>query len=163
MYRKAKLLWIFCLLVFIHTVESKVITASETKNTNYRLTDEVRPVNYDISLRPHFTAENGREAFTFDGSADITLSTDRQNVSSITLHSRDLNISSQAISHVWGDSVPSIKSTIYDEETHFLTFILDRALLVNQSYILSFKYVGTLRTDMVGFYRSSYEEDGQTK
>lgn len=171
MYRKVKLLWIFCFLGFIHQTTSKVIAISENEKINYRLNDEVLPVHYTIELTPHFTDENGKEPFTFDGIVDMILFTERRNVNSITLHSRDLNISSIKIEtdqfwtpwSPWNDSASRIVSTTYDEETHFLTINLDKDMLVNKLYSLSFKYVGILRTDMVGFYRSSYEEDGKTK
>lgn len=138
---------------------------------NYRLNEDVVPTDYIIDLTPHFDNETGHEPFTFDGSVTITLQATKANVKTITLHKEDLEILDQTLttkskylpSFAWNVRTISIHHNDWDEPTNKYSIVLDEALDQNQLYELKFQFKGKLRTDMKGFYRSSYKEGDEVK
>lgn len=152
-----KLLSIICLIGIS-------IDISSSQNVNYRLNDDIEPINYKITLTPHL------ENKTFDGMVDIDLKTMKTGVTEIVLHKKDLNITQQqfitkatSANHFAIPSVLSIIGNRVDPITEKYTIILTTALEPNQTYTLTFDYTGKLRTDMHGFYLSSYLEGNTTK
>lgn len=139
------------------------ISAQDTDN--YRLPTSIIPSNYDIEITPYFEAEVGKPQFTFDGIARITLRTAQQNVAQLIIHSVNLNLTDITRLTEWPDIQTSISVGVMTDNTltQKRTFQLTSALKPNQDYILTFQYVGYMDTDMNGFYRSSYTENGATK
>lgn len=146
-------------------------TEEKAEDLNYRLNTDVEPIEYTIDLTPHFDNETGSEAFTFDGSVTIAIKATKPDVKTITLHKEDLDISEQYLntqskffpSLSWNVQRIAIKNNIWDERTNKYSIELNEALVQNQVYELSFKFKGKLRTDMKGFYRSSYKEGDEIK
>lgn len=165
------LLWFFCVTGSILNIGLAVPTEEITEELNYRLNTDVEPIDYIIDLTPHFDNETGSEAFTFDGSVIITIQTTKPDVKTITLHKEDLDISEQVLntkskyfpSLSWNVQRIAIKNNVWDERTKKYSIELNEALDQNQVYELSFKFKGKLRTDMKGFYRSSYKEGDEIK
>lgn len=151
-----KLLSIICLIGIS-------IDKSSSQKVNYRLNDDIEPINYKITLTPHL------ENKTFDGMVDIDLKTMKTGVTEIVLHKKDLDITRQqlitkpTIANFYAPSVLSIIGNQVDPITEKYTIILTTALEPNQTYTLTFDYTGKLRTDMHGFYLSSYLEGNTTK
>lgn len=54
---------------------------------------------------------------------------------------------------------------IVDEQNdrEIITLVLKSTLLVGRKYKITIKFISYLNTDLRGFYRSSYEENGVTK
>lgn len=148
-----------------HATGAPTAAISDRETLNYRLTTEVLPHHYVLEVTPYFSSENGKQQFTFDGKVDITLSTDVAGVSEITLHVNRLNISSDI--RLRDEITPlteiKVKYRIYDPRTHKYTLGLESALTPTRKYVLSMQYEGELSSDMSGFYRSSYEENGTIK
>lgn len=131
---------------------------------NYRLDTNVLPSNYDINLTPYITSDSGDKLFTFDGTSRITLSTVLAEQTSIVLHSKFLTILSATFHEAAEPQTPIfILSQSLNNVTDKLTLSLASALRPNVDYVLEFVYTGLLSSDMAGFYRSSYVEDGQTR
>lgn len=128
--------------------------------TGYRLPTTFQPIRYTLELTPYLTATAGKTIFTFDGIAEIQLSTTLADQSQIVLHSKGLNITVPPI--LVGVNDISIASS-HNETTDKLTLQLTRPLLANTTYTLRFVYVGPLNADMYGFYRSSYTQNNETK
>lgn len=142
-------------------VTDELAASNEPGSADYRLNDDVTPVNYEIELTPHFEERN----FTFDGSVKITVNV-KKAVDTITLHQDGLNIYKITVrkknkSILEGNE--NIVSQTYDKKTNKLTIKLAKKLNVAYKYEILFTYTGTLRTDMNGFYRSSYKINGETK
>lgn len=142
----------------------------EIDKSDYRLNTDVEPLNYLIELTPYFNNDSGKDAFTFDGNVGITLRTKKENVKVITLHKEELDIQDQRIvakipflGFSWNIEPIGIDHVEYNEITKKYSIHLAAPLSPNQSYLLSFTYSGKLRTDMKGFYRSSYKEGNVTK
>lgn len=138
---------------------------SERETLNYRLPTTVWPQNYVVELTPYFTSEHGKQKFTFDGKVEITLAATARDVREITLHSNELEISADIRLRDAITPLTEIKviSRTYDVRTHKFTLGLDGALTLGRKYDLSMQYTGKLGSDMFGFYRSSYEENGKIK
>lgn len=137
---------------------------------DYRLPTTIEPISYVISLTPHFDNKTGRDAFTFDGNVDIELRTNQTDIRTIVMHLNGLDILKSNFvlknkwqSWLWVMPPLRISNTTTDSKTDKYTIELEDPMTPNQLYILSFQYSGKLQTDMHGFYRSSYEENGITK
>lgn len=129
---------------------------------DYRLNTDIEPIDYTIDVTPHF------ESYTFDGICTITLKTSKTNVSSITLHQRDLNIVEQrltkksaSVSGKIGNT--TIISSSYNPTTEKYTLGLASPLEKNELYQLYFKYTGATKSRNSGFYQDSYKEGNATK
>lgn len=159
------------LLCITGTVVNTVFGAPTEDKLDYRLSTDVEPTDYVIDLTPHFDNASGHEAFTFDGSVIITLQATKANVKTITLHKEELDISEYSLqtkskyfpSLSWNTQRIAIQGFEWDERTTKYSIILNEALVEKQLYELKFTYKGKLRTDMKGFYRSSYKEGDQIK
>lgn len=167
-----------CLLIFVigaltvNNIYSESISDTEDGQTlNYRLNTDVEPIHYELDLTPYFNNTNGKEPFTFDGYTIITLKPTRANVKEITLHQEALNISEVTLTtktrylpiFQWSVQQINIEHTEYNSRTHKYTINLTETLAQSKTYQLYFKFSGKLRTDMKGFYRSSYKEGNETK
>lgn len=158
-----------CLFVqFIDCAPSVITAEKDDEKLDYRLPTIIEPISYVIDLIPHFTKGTDYDAFTFDGNVDIELRTNATDVRTIVLHAKELEILQMNFiqKSEWYSTwmIPiRINRKDVDNKTDKHTFELGEALTPNKTYTLSFKYTGKLRTDMKGFYRSSYEENGQTK
>lgn len=125
---------------------------------NYRLSPDIEPLDYVIDITPHFgRSVNGKEPFSFDGICSITIKTSKPRIDTITLHTQDLNIVEQSLTRI------GIISNSYNNETNKYTLKLASHLVKDEPYILNFKYNAKLRTDLYGFYRSSYRVGNITK
>lgn len=87
----------------------------------------------------------------------------------ILIHSNKLNYTKTDDGHMatlrslGGDTAPSITSSRLVLETQYLVIHLGGKLVENGTYILDTEFTGELADDLGGFYRSEYEENGQTK
>lgn len=96
--------------------------------------------------------------FVFEGSVEIFLVA-LETSSNITLHQRQLNITSFELRDIGAGTVLTT-SMMYDPVREFLVFEVPPDNLVERrAYSLQINYTGILRTDEAGFYRSSYVND----
>lgn len=133
-------------------------------DSDFRLPTHITPSNYHLTVTPYLTPETGKELFTFDGIAIITLATSATGVTSLVLHQRDLTITKIYLKQV--NTAQQYEPTVanYNETTHKLRINLaGQTLTPGQNYELRFEYTGKLNSDMYGFYRSSYVEKNVTK
>jgi puromycin-sensitive aminopeptidase len=118
-----------------------------------RLSSEFIPSRYELHLKPDLVA------FTFEGSETIHL-TLKKSTKSITLHAIELEIdSAEAIAK---STTIAMQKISYDEkmETATLTFAKP---LPKGSVQLKLAFRGILNDKLHGFYRSSYQLNGETK
>lgn len=145
-------------------IDESALDSNATVAPNYRLNDDIEPISYTLTVRPYFNHTDPAKAFTFDGEVNIKLKATRSGVQVITLHMKDLNITSKKIKLFrWGLGAPKIVSITHDNVTDKYSLSLDQALEESVSYLLKFTYVGRLQSDMHGFYSSSYQVDNSTK
>ncbi len=125
---------------------------------DYRLPTRVVPSNYEITITPYF------DHFTFDGSVRITIRTSQPNVNEIVLHVHDLTIREDmnTLTEAKDPTTIQITNRSRNAITQKYTLSLATVMKPNIDYVLEFFYAGNMNSEMKGFYRSSYVQDGVT-
>jgi hypothetical protein len=152
---------ILCLLLLIvptvaalrpHSrLEDTQVTVADT---SYRLPKNVRPLTYDVYLKPEF------QNFTYQGAVNIRIEV-LEDTSEIILHSNRQNIMLIEVSGPETDlntTTPNI-----DEEKHFLIIDNPSNFSANTEYNITITFTAILAEDMYGFYRSSYSNGSDTR
>ncbi|KAI5638672.1 peptidase family m1 domain-containing protein [Phthorimaea operculella] len=130
----------------------------------YRLNTPIVPQSYAISLTPFFDTRDVN-AFTFNGEVTITFQTTSV-TNQIKLHSEDLNFTETDITLTNGNTAVPLNTASALEFVTNYTFALINLqgdLAVNTVYTLKIVYRGPIRTDLKGFYRNYYYENGVKK
>nr|CAD7599193.1 unnamed protein product [Timema genevievae] len=133
------------------------------KSRRYRLPTDILPDRYVIELIPYIDNDN----FTFNGRVEIFLDV-AVATNAIRLHANDLDINATSVTvdPVVADGTivkPTIQSQVYSEDLQIYTIILSDNLVVGEQYKLSISFLGHLRSDMQGFYRSYYDVEGERR
>ncbi|XP_017058608.1 membrane alanyl aminopeptidase [Drosophila ficusphila] len=130
---------------------------------DYRLSEHISPVSYNITLRPYLLESDGTKRFTFDGEVWIEVRPN-QTTTDVHLHSKNITYSVREYWQKPADGVanptPStltLSST--DDDADIIKLTTATSLTANVSYILHFVYTGLMQDDMHGFYRSYYVDD----
>lgn len=164
-------LWILATLSTFINISATLVPSHSEKQfqqiepqqeiTEYRLPTRVVPSHYEILITPFF---DGPYQFTFDGNVKITIRTSAQNVNEIVLHTHDLIIREplNTLKEAKDPTTIQITSRSRNAITQKYTLSLASPLRTNIDYVLEFYYTGNLNSEMKGFYRSSYVQDGVT-
>ncbi|XP_026737407.1 membrane alanyl aminopeptidase-like [Trichoplusia ni] len=152
MYRNLLAIALLCLL-----------TDGTYSDTNYRLNTPIVPARYVLILTPYFDTGDSR-AFTFDGIVNIQFTT-KSNTNQIKIHSEDLNFTAADVyvGTYPGNVSLGVSTLEFDTNYTFAYINLASNLEAGVEYGLQIKYKGHLRTDLNGFYRSFYFENGVKK
>lgn len=140
----------------VNNVNEEAHKANELAVLDYRLPKTVVPTNYEIILAPEF-----KNDFKFDGIVHISAYL-QNSTNTITLHHgrMDINIVSVIVDNrnekVNDTRNEKINGTTYNNKTEKYEIKLDKVLKAGTNITINFEYVGKLRDDMIGFYRSSY-------
>ncbi|XP_062963861.1 glutamyl aminopeptidase isoform X1 [Cynocephalus volans] len=127
--------------------------------TNFRLPDFITPVHYDLEVKPLL------EEDTYTGTVSISL-----NVSAATrhlwLHIRETRITRLPV--LKGPSGEEVQvSRCFGYEEHEYVVVEAEGELPPSGgdglYLLTMEFAGWLNTSLVGFYRTTYTENGQVK
>lgn len=114
------------------------------------LPTNVKPLHYDLTLEPLF------DTFTFNGESIIDFAVNEK-TDYITLNSWDIDIKKALINDV------SVSETAYDIERQTVTFKFKEPLDHGTVAKLQLQFMGTLNEEMNGFYKLSYDDNGETK
>uniref|UniRef100_A0A0B8RZR1 Aminopeptidase n=1 Tax=Philothamnus irregularis TaxID=1899461 RepID=A0A0B8RZR1_9SAUR len=123
---------------------------------NFRLPSYVDPVHYDLDLTPEMEAE------VYTGMVNITISLKEQTTRHLWLHLRETKITEIPELRTSSGQVIGIKRCFGYEPHEYVVIEAEEDLRPN-NYILSMKFKGYLNGSLVGFYSTSYEENGKTK
>ncbi|XP_054858173.1 aminopeptidase N [Eublepharis macularius] len=132
----------------------------------WRLPKTLKPEYYTVFLQP-FLTPNSQGLYVFYGNSTVRFvclnATDL-----ILIHSKKLNYTEQggflvSLSRADGATAPSINKTWEETERQYLVVQLNGHLEANGIYELHSIFTGELADDLAGFYRSEYQEDGQTR
>lgn len=153
-------LWLL-LLIIPNFLTSAIAFANNPKQSveqeiiSYRLPNETFPEHYAI----HLTTKVHEANFTFTGRVEITIVT-RVETSVITVHARQLTIGGVRLWNTLSNPTEiGIHPAEYDAVKEFVTIkLLNGVLQSDQKFLLIIEYVGELREDNLGFYRSSYRD-----
>ncbi|XP_046806348.1 membrane alanyl aminopeptidase-like [Lucilia cuprina] len=143
-------------LTYAAPFAEEVQTPVPAADVNYRLPLNIKPINYNINLKPYLN-ETHPKAFKFDGECYVEIQA-QQNTKEIQLHIKNLNIT---VSEYYKKDTPSAKKNLPTATPNSLTdivvYTLNEELQANVSYILHYVYTGSMDDDMHGFYRSYYK------
>lgn len=139
--------------------EPKTVAKQIPRNDNvhYRLPNNTHPVTYDLSIWTRVDEFD----FDFSGHMTIEIVVDLQ-TREIVLHARQLTIVNVTLTRL-RSNIPVQVVLLpfeYDVVPEFLRIRTNRTVLNrNDRLTLDIHYLGTLRNDGGGFYRSSYWGD----
>ncbi|XP_012230687.2 putative aminopeptidase-2 [Linepithema humile] len=128
-------------------------------DNTYRLPKTFQPELYNVTLIPHM--ENG----TFNGTVQIYMKV-KQNTTSITLNSHNLQISEMNIkvsknytngSDTYTEPI-QLSSIDHIENSQQLKIYLIEYVYIEENIIVDIEFNGFLNDNMQGFYRSSYTD-----
>jgi aminopeptidase N len=131
---------------------------------NLRLPRSIRPVSYDVTLLPFLSSDN----FTFNGEIAIRINVNEKS-KNVTLHSASLviNWSFSNIQKLGDDEKPvenvSITNQYFVDEKQFLVLETGKHLEANENYVVKLQFVGSIKDNLQGFYKSSYNVGEETK
>lgn len=128
-------------------------TAPKAPKKSVRLPAHIVPSYYKILLHPDL------EAHTFSGEETITITLSKP-VREITLHSVDLDITSVAIS--FGKETLEAAKISYNEKAETATFHFNKNIPKGNAK-LKLAFLGILKDNMRGFYKSRYIVDGEER
>ena len=136
--------------------EAGIAVTANGKSPKLRLDKSVIPLKYRLFLTPFLKLDN----FSFLGHIDIDVVAKWGNISSITLHSTDLNIFENTM------AVQDSKKRRYDiyglgyeDAAQFLTVYLSKELPVDKPITISIDFTGALKEDLMGLYLSKYTNE----
>ncbi|KAH9643218.1 hypothetical protein HF086_012880 [Spodoptera exigua] len=155
-----------CRLPLALALTCLLYTNVHTTDTNYRLNSPLIPSDYQILITPYFETGDARQ-FTFDGTVSIQF-IPSSTTNEIKLHSEDLIFTAQDVVVAvfnTGNTIPLNANNPLEFNTNY-TFAyinLVENLQTGVQYILQIKYQGPIRSDLNGFYRNYYFQNGVKK
>jgi puromycin-sensitive aminopeptidase len=120
-----------------------------TTSSRFRLPSNVRPIRYNITLRPNL------DTFTFTGEESIELHI-LEPVSEIVLNAAELQVPTATLELPSGEILDGNEIDL-DKETDRLTLRFLEKAPVGKS-ILRLSFTGSLNDQLRGFYRSQYTD-----
>jgi aminopeptidase N len=122
-------------------------------NIDYRLPNNTRPIHYDVWLK----TDIDQGIFDFSGRVTIHIEA-LENTNEITLHYRQLTIVDVKLQRATGATLQSNVPFSVNETLEFVIIKPTQRLISGSQYRIVINYIGELRDDDAGFYRSSYLE-----
>lgn len=139
-----------------------VCPASEDESggwKDFRLPDFIKPVHYDLEVKPLM------EEDTYTGSVDISI-----NVTSLTrylwLHLRETRITKLPVLRRPSGEQVQVRQCFEYKKQEYVVVEAEEELVPSAGqglYHLILEFAGWLNGSLVGFYRTTYVEKGQTK
>ncbi len=126
---------------------------AKLKKMNVRLSTDIKPERYQITVRPDL------EAFTFQGEEAIFLNI-KKSSKQVTLHSKQLDITTAEFVHkdktLWAGKIS------YDNKADTATISFSKPIPKGKGE-LRLVFRGILSEGLQGYYRSKYIHDGKEK
>ncbi|KAF5281438.1 hypothetical protein FQA39_LY17792 [Lamprigera yunnana] len=118
-----------------------------------RLPTTLVPLHYRLQIIPFLNEQN----FTTNGAVTITFKA-KEETDKITLHAYDMEIDKDSVKvkSVNTSNYNTVTDQQYNEVSQTYIITLKDYLLKDEEYDVEIKYVGNLRDNMQGFYRSQY-------
>lgn len=159
-----KIVALVAALVAVHPIASsagnQLANAESGSSSSYRLPRDTRPLAYGLRLVPKY--DEGSDLYTFGGQVEILIYINSI-TPNVTLNAKDMEIKSVAITEMKTQTDQAVDSYELDNDAEILYIYAEKNLLAGRQYQVKIVFQGLLRTDMTGFYRSMYKENGVTK
>uniref|UniRef100_A0A6G1SDN0 Aminopeptidase n=1 Tax=Aceria tosichella TaxID=561515 RepID=A0A6G1SDN0_9ACAR len=126
----------------------------DNKFSGVRLPTNIKPVHYDLHLKPNF------EDFTFTGKVAITYkaTADTKSTHDVVLHANDLKITEghlKPLGEGETSTVNQLSQVTYSKTTETATLEFNDA--VSSSGVINLVFTGLLNDKMKGFYRTTFK------
>ncbi|KAJ7327041.1 hypothetical protein JRQ81_016800 [Phrynocephalus forsythii] len=122
---------------------------------NFKLPAHFSPNHYDLELMPVMAED------WYNGTVTVSITTN-QTTQHIWLHIRETKITAMPMLKTSsGQSVPLTRCFEYEPQEYVV--VEAQVLLPPDTYFLTMRFQGQLNGSLVGFYRTTYVEDGITK
>lgn len=125
--------------------------AEISSDRNFRLPNNTEPVSYNLRLSTDIHVGN----FGFQGEVTIIIRA-LEATNSITLHSRQTIIERIDLFTPNGTLYQENVQFTYDSEVEFLVIPVNGGLVAGQELSIEISYQGFLRSELMGFFRTSY-------
>lgn len=122
----------------------------------FRLPDNTRPVAYALQFEPDL------KNAAFNGTAEIVFWTNSPS-KTIVLNQKELNVTDATVRDVRTRRIIAVDRIEHVAKNEQLVLHLRSYTTAQRTFVLTVSYAGKLRTDMTGFYLSSYKENNATK
>ncbi|NWU63672.1 AMPE aminopeptidase, partial [Pterocles burchelli] len=126
---------------------------------HFRLPTYVKPVHYDLEVKPEM------ETDIYTGTVDISIILEKS-TSYLWLHLRETKITEMPTLQKSSGQKIAVNDCFGYEPQEYLVVKAEAELSVTDEsdpYILTLKFQGWLNGSLVGFYRTTYTENGQIK
>ena len=135
----------------------------DIKLTDIRLPRTLTPLQYDLEITPYLYTGDEKD-FYFDGKVGIRIKC-KEATKIVTVHANMLkiNVATVTLTQVAPKADIHVVKMTEDKKRHFVHFFLNNDMVKGKEYRLFMEFTGPLKTDLKGFYLSSYEENGQKR
>uniref|UniRef100_U3JVG0 Aminopeptidase n=1 Tax=Ficedula albicollis TaxID=59894 RepID=U3JVG0_FICAL len=126
---------------------------------DFRLPSYVKPVHYDLEIKPEM------EKDTYSGTVSISIALEKPS-SSLWLHLRETKVTEMpTLQKSSGEQIALNDCFEYKPQEYIVMKAASELSVTNESnpYVLTLKFQGWLNGSLVGFYRTTYTENGQIK
>ncbi|CAH6789074.1 Enpep [Phodopus roborovskii] len=142
--------------------DQDICPAREDENgewKNFRLPDYINPVHYDLEVKPLMEEDR------YTGRVSISISISKP-TSNLWLHIRETRVTKQPeLRKPSGEKVPILRCFEYKKQ-EYVVIQAEEELAASSGdsvYVLTLEFAGWLNGSLVGFYRTTYTENGQVK
>ncbi|KLO10866.1 hypothetical protein SCHPADRAFT_906524 [Schizopora paradoxa] len=129
-------------------------TASTVSADEHRLPLDVKPIHYDLTIRTDL------EKLEFDGWVSVTLNVQKE-TSRLVFHSSGLILSDIVLHNQSSDAKETPVSQTMDTVTERAIIDFPSTFVAGSTVVLQAKFQGPLTADMMGYYRSSWKNEGK--
>ncbi|EIN08063.1 hypothetical protein PUNSTDRAFT_126849 [Punctularia strigosozonata HHB-11173 SS5] len=133
-----------------------VSASSAAAPQDFRLPTAVRPSHYDVTIRTDL------EKLTFDGFVKINLDV-KAETSTLVFNSSDLNLGNITLQSDALHTAQTESSRSFEKEQERMHVHFATSLPAGSKAQLQIAFDGKLTGSMMGYYYSTYEQDGKTK
>ncbi|XP_061849171.1 glutamyl aminopeptidase [Colius striatus] len=126
---------------------------------NFRLPTYVKPVHYDLEIKPEM------ETDIYTGTVSISIALE-SSTSHLWLHLRDIKITEMPTLQKSSGQQIALNDCFEYKPQEYIVMKAEAELSATDEsdpYILTLKFQGWLNGSLVGFYRTTYTENGLTK
>ncbi|KAH0615926.1 hypothetical protein JD844_026569 [Phrynosoma platyrhinos] len=124
--------------------------------TNFKLPIYVHPNHYDLELKPELGADR------YYGTVNISITLESNTTKYFWLHLRETKITEMPLLKTSSGQFIALKRCFEYKPQEYVVIEAEEELSPN-IYFLTMKFQGHLNGSLVGFYRTTYVENGITK
>ncbi|KAM8940284.1 glutamyl aminopeptidase isoform 2-T2 [Pelodytes ibericus] len=124
----------------------------------FRLPTYINPVHYDLEIQPFMDQD------TYNGSVTIWINVNQPEIRHLWLHIRETRLIGQPRLRKASTNQEILVHDCFHYKVHeYIVFQSNEVLNQDETYLLTLQFAGQLNGSLVGFYRTTYVDNGVTK